>query len=624
MTAVTLVVCLGLVLALGADAGDRSGTLTPQMPKVLVTDGSPVHDTGNLHVHVPNWGIWGSMPGSSVPYSSAPSAEWPAASGTEHLFIAGLWIGALKGGLPAVSTAAYEFEFRPTQDPVDIVYYAAEGDAGGKRVPDPNADDDGDGTIDEEWLDGRDNDGDSAIDEDFAAISEQMLSSWYTDDQPEAIQVYPEHNPLNLLVRQNSYQWNDPDFDDFVGVEYTITNIGNELLQDVYLGIFVDGDVGNRLTPNYWADDATGFGNFPGVNTPWGTADVQFGYVYDLDGDMGQAPGYCGVLLLDHTTDSTGTVAPPQADWVTYAAFSGSQSYEDGGDPTNDFERYELMSNQTIEAPITAPRDVRFLLAAGPFPEMSPGQTLTFQVALFAGDRANNLEEVLQNAAAAKLTYEGQWLDLDGDPNTGVDGKEYQKHWVPPSDLPVPVFVTAFDVRADASQAVLSWNIYADEPMRGFKLRRSDGAGHVTTLPSPQSLLPPEARTYTDGDVAAGESYRYTLVAVLDDGTEQVSRTQDVLIPPAVTELHPNRPNPFNPATTISFTLASREAVRLAIYTPEGKLVTTLVQDVLNAGLKEVQWDGTDARGNPVRSGIYLYRLEAGKTVLSRKMVLMK
>jgi flagellar hook assembly protein FlgD len=48
------------------------------------------------------------------------------------------------------------------------------------------------------------------------------------------------------------------------------------------------------------------------------------------------------------------------------------------------------------------------------------------------------------------------------------------------------------------------------------------------------------------------------------------------------------------------------------------------VHDVLDAGLNEVQWDGTDERGNPVRSGIYFYRLEAGKTVLSRKMLLMK
>ncbi|MGD8413015.1 MAG: hypothetical protein PVF33_02215, partial [Candidatus Latescibacterota bacterium] len=239
-----VVACLCVLSAFGVDAGGGGGKIDARIPRVLVVDGSPVHDAGNLDVHVPNWGIWGSMPNSGVTFNTAPSAEWPAGSGTEHLYIAGLWIGAMKGGVPAVSTAAYEFEFRPTEDPVDVVYYAAEGDAGGKRVPDPNADDDGDGTIDEEWLDGRDNDGDGMIDEDYAAISDQMLSSWYTDDQPLSLLIYPEHNPLHVTVRQSSYQWSHPDFDDFVGVEYTITNTGSEMLEDVYLGMFVDGDVG--------------------------------------------------------------------------------------------------------------------------------------------------------------------------------------------------------------------------------------------------------------------------------------------------------------------------------------------------------------------------------------------
>ena len=144
------------------------------------------------------------------------------------------------------------------------------------------------------------------------------------------------------------------------------------------------------------------------------------------------------------------------------------------------------------------------------------------------------------------------------------------------------------------------------------------------TLPSPQTLLPPETRTYTDGGVVAGRDYWYTLVAVLEDGTEQQSRVVEASIPAVVTELHQNYPNPFNPATTISFTLAKREAVELSIYTPDGKLVVQLVDDIRGAGLNEVSWDGTDAKGNPVSSGIYLCRLEAGKTVVSRKMVLMK
>jgi hypothetical protein len=143
------------------------------------------------------------------------------------------------------------------------------------------------------------------------------------------------------------------------------------------------------------------------------------------------------------------------------------------------------------------------------------------------------------------------------------------------------------------------------------------------TLPS-QSLLPPETRAYTDRDVLAGRDYQYTLIAVLGDGTEQVSRTLDASIPAAETTMDQNYPNPFNPATTISFNLVNREHVQLSIYTPEGKLVTRLVNEVLEAGLNQVPWDGTDAAGRPVSSGIYLYRLETGKASISKKMLLIK
>ena len=61
--------------------------------------------------------------------------------------------------------------------------------------------------------------------------------------------------PLGLTVKQESYQWADPRFDDFVGVTLKITNIGDEILYELYLGMFLDFDVGPRRMPNYWTDD---------------------------------------------------------------------------------------------------------------------------------------------------------------------------------------------------------------------------------------------------------------------------------------------------------------------------------------------------------------------------------
>ena len=239
-TAISVAVAVALVAG-GSTARDSviKGK-SPDGPRLtLVLDGSPVHSVGELQLHMTNWGMFGSWPTSSATFSSAPSGEWPAGSGIEHLYSGALWVGAIKNGIPAVSTASFELEFRPTKDPIDVVYYSAEGAAGGNRLPHPNADDDGDGMVDEDPLDGHDNDNDGQVDEDYAAISDQMLSRWYPDNTPESQQIYPTHNPLNIEVREQTYQWEDDEFDDFIGFDYAITNIGTDVLEDVYIGIFI-------------------------------------------------------------------------------------------------------------------------------------------------------------------------------------------------------------------------------------------------------------------------------------------------------------------------------------------------------------------------------------------------
>jgi hypothetical protein len=380
-----------------------------------------VHNVGQLQMNIGNWGMFGSWPGAGLPFSEAPSAQWPAGSGVEYLFTAGLWVGALKSGIPAVSTSAYQFEFRPSQDARDIIYKASEGARGGNRLPSLAADDDRDGKVDEDWLNGYDDDGDGKIDEDFAAISKQMFSCQYTDDQPSATQVYPQHNPLHLHVRQESYQWEEDRFDDFVGVQFWIQNTGTDVLNDLFIGFFADPDCGPRDRENYWEDDGTGFISVPVYCTDLGPVSMDIAYAYDVDGDDGRTPGYLGVLFLGHTTDPNGEFAPRRVGVATYANFSGSQSFEDGGDPTNDFERYELLSSKTKDRNATIPRDYRMMMAAGPFAELDPGSTLVFQTAFAIGA---GIDGLLQNASNAQLTFEGAWFNLDHDPLTGIDGRE--------------------------------------------------------------------------------------------------------------------------------------------------------------------------------------------------------
>ncbi len=93
---------------------------------------------------------------------------------------------------------------------------------------------------------------------------------------------------------------------------------------------------------------------------------------------------------------------------------------------------------------------------------------------------------------------------------------------------------------------------------------------------------------------------------------------------PTQYELSNNYPNPFNPETHISFSLPAKSEVTLSVYNVLGQHVKALASGAFEAGTHEVVWDGTNDSGENVTSGIYLYRLEAGDYLETKKMVLLK
>ncbi len=97
-----------------------------------------------------------------------------------------------------------------------------------------------------------------------------------------------------------------------------------------------------------------------------------------------------------------------------------------------------------------------------------------------------------------------------------------------------------------------------------------------------------------------------------------------VTTPRAQFALEQNHPNPFNPVTRIDFSLARAEQVTVALYDVSGRLVRTLVDRRLGAGVHSTEWDGRDKGGNAVAGGVYFYRLTAGNRTLTRKAVLFK
>ncbi len=99
-------------------------------------------------------------------------------------------------------------------------------------------------------------------------------------------------------------------------------------------------------------------------------------------------------------------------------------------------------------------------------------------------------------------------------------------------------------------------------------------------------------------------------------------------VPPTVSsplaQLATAWPNPFNPRTTLEFTLARPAWARLSVYDFGGRLVKDLVNDHQPAGVHAVPWDGRDARGRAVAAGTYMVRLRAGSEQISRRMTLVR
>ncbi len=88
--------------------------------------------------------------------------------------------------------------------------------------------------------------------------------------------------------------------------------------------------------------------------------------------------------------------------------------------------------------------------------------------------------------------------------------------------------------------------------------------------------------------------------------------------------LEQNFPNPFNPSTTLRYELPEDGLVNVTIYDMMGRQVSTLVSSQQAAGYKSIQWNATNDFGKPVSAGVYLYQIQAGEFVQTKKMVLLK
>ena len=186
---------------------------------------------------------------------------------------------------------------------------------------------------------------------------------------------------------------------------------------------------------------------------------------------------------------------------------------------------------------------------------------------------------------------------------------------------PTAVAILSFDATSSVGGVALQAAFRSDLTVEGVHVYRGNARGSLARIADVAASG--AGFEFFDRDVAPGETYRYQIGVVDADG-EFFSPIVVVTVAALTVGLDQNRPNPFNPSTTIHFVVPAREHVSLVVFDASGRKVRTLVDEDGVVGPRDTVWDGRDDRGVAQSSGVYFYRLQIGKHVESRKMVLLK
>ena len=199
--------------------------------------------------------------------------------------------------------------------------------------------------------------------------------------------------------------------------------------------------------------------------------------------------------------------------------------------------------------------------------------------------------------------------------------------WYLPDGLHIgptsPVAIATFLAAVADKGVELHWTIASADGLEGFKVYRSVDRETGFVRLNDGGLIQPAVTSYLDASIEPGRTYWYRIGAVDRDG-EFLSTVQSVTTPHRDVELQQNYPNPFNPSTRIDYYLPRETLVTMSIYDVRGALVRTLVDEPVGVGHHSLVWEGKDNNGNRVGSGVYFYRLRAGKKVITKKLVVVK
>jgi hypothetical protein len=399
----------------------------------LIADDDERHtiNVGNISLVATNYGTVGL----GFAERGRHSCEYPEGSHIEHIYLGGLWVGGIRNNEIRVTTGAIDvsrkpsgpaegFEFTtgaclgtPTNFPADSMYERS-------LLP-----------VSQYY--------------DPLAVSHQDFICSYTDTNtciPQLNEEIPEHRPLGITVRQNTFAWSQSFADAYVIFEFTIRNSSPDIIRAPYVGYWIDTMVGNTdlnppsgwSTPYSWRyyDDANNY-----------IDSLQMCYEYDYDGDFGYAESYVGMRILG--TEPARFYDPDLADSVS--SLSVANFYEwlfrNNQDPIffmpqTDIERYDHMGTGLNDyegwrswQSAVGPLNRSMLLSTGPFPDMDPGDSIKFVFSIVCADKhgAAPMEDDTENSRRnlflssywAKTSYVGEDINQNGYLDPGEDLPPY-------------------------------------------------------------------------------------------------------------------------------------------------------------------------------------------------------
>ncbi len=432
--------------------------------------GTVAHRIGKIVLSVSNWGILGSANTASYDLDfftgeAIPACEYPKGADNRYLYLASFWIGAVVGRDTLVSCASTGWEsYLSCEFSPDMIGFG-EIKRRSTIANDPSLRKD--------------------------AVSEEDYIMVYTDTLTEGLD--PDyfgrpHVPLNIEVTQRSYAWSYSYAEDFILFDYTIRNIGYRRLENVYMGIYVDGDV--HFGPDGFLfegayDDLCGFrqdipreyGNCTFHDT------LNIAWIADNDGDPNgstydimSVPGVTATRIVRTPNDSLdisfnwwiANVDPildfgPRERPNVGLLWEDFRDFRTGGlgTPSGDNNKYYMLRNREFDydqaytaiVPINDPLwlpppaenaatyadgfDTRYLLSFGPF-DIDPGERLPLSFAYIAGENLHTNPDDVQslpfdpaafyaNLDFSDLALNAVWAGrIYDNPGVDTDGDGYQ------------------------------------------------------------------------------------------------------------------------------------------------------------------------------------------------------